>query len=133
MPQAELILTADVRVEVTAVHPLPPLSVANYQDWLRDLAALPPAARSGSARILIGDYNATLDHAQFRELLGRGYADAADRVGKGLIPTWGVRQQAPPLTIDHILVDERVAVRRVEVHAIPGSDHRAVFAELRLP
>jgi hypothetical protein len=26
-----------------------------------------------------------------------------------------------------------VAVRRVDVYDLPGSDHRAVFAELRLP
>ncbi|MGH3389733.1 MAG: endonuclease/exonuclease/phosphatase family protein [Actinomadura sp.] len=133
MPQAELILTDRVRVEVTAVHPLPPLSAGNSRDWRHGLAVLPAADPSGPARILVGDYNATFDHARFRELLGRGYADAADRVGKGLVPTWGVRQQAPPLTIDHVLVDERVAVRRVEVYALPGSDHRALFAELRLP
>ena len=133
MPQAELILTDRVRVEVTAVHPLPPLSVSNSRDWRHGLAVLPPADPSGPPRILVGDYNATFDHARFRELLGRGYVDAAARVGKGLVPTWGVRQQAPPLTIDHVLVDERVAVRRVEVYDLPGSDHRALFADLRLP
>jgi endonuclease/exonuclease/phosphatase (EEP) superfamily protein YafD len=154
MPRAELVLAGDVHVEVTAVHPLPPLSAANSRDWRHGLDTLPAAAersgpQSGSAsrpdsgsasevapgvvRLLVGDYNATLDHARFRELLGRGYADAAERVGKGLVPTWGVGQKAPPLTIDHIIVDRRVAVRRVEVYALPGSDHRALFAELRLP
>jgi endonuclease/exonuclease/phosphatase family metal-dependent hydrolase len=38
-----------------------------------------------------------------------------------------------PLTIDHVLVDRRAAVHRVTVHDLPGSDHRAVFADLRLP
>jgi endonuclease/exonuclease/phosphatase (EEP) superfamily protein YafD len=133
MPQAELSLPGGVRVEVTAVHPLPPLSTVNSADWQHDLAALPAADHSGPPRVLVGDYNATLDHARFRTLLGRGYADAADQAGKGLIPTWGVRQPAPPITIDHVVVDRRVAVRRVEVYALPGSDHRALFAELRLP
>jgi hypothetical protein len=35
--------------------------------------------------------------------------------------------------IDHVLADKRVGVRTVSVHTIPGTDHRAVFAELVLP
>ena len=37
------------------------------------------------------------------------------------------------LTIDHVLVDPRCAVLATSVHALPGSDHRAVYAEFRLP
>ena len=37
------------------------------------------------------------------------------------------------MTIDHVLADERIGVRAVSVHSIPGTDHRAVFAVLRLP
>ena len=37
------------------------------------------------------------------------------------------------LTIDHVLVDRRCAVVATSVHVLPGSDHRAVFAEVRLP
>jgi len=33
-------------------------------------------------------FNATLDHAQFRRLLRRSYADAAIQAGNGLSPTW---------------------------------------------
>ena len=40
----------------------------------------------------------------------------------------------PPLiTIDHVAVDRRVSVNAVSVHTVPGTDHRAVFADLRLP
>ena len=38
--------------------------------------------------ILLGDFNASIDHAPFRGLLGRGWDDAAATVGKGLVPTW---------------------------------------------
>ena len=41
--------------------------------------------------ILAGDFNATADHAQFRQLLKLGYRDAATEAGRGLIPTWGPR------------------------------------------
>lgn len=129
--QAELTLPDDLRVEVTAVHPLPPLGVAAFEDWRRALTALPSAADDGPVRVLAGDFNATLDHAHFRSILDRGYADAADRVGKGLIPTWGMDQRKPSLTIDHILVSDHVTVQRVEVYSIPNSDHRAVFADVR--
>ena len=87
-------------------------------------------------QILAGDFNATLDHREFRKLLDRGYLDAADAVGEGLTPTWPTssrKRRALPLTIDHVLVDRRVRVERVTVVRIPGSDHRAVIAVLRLP
>lgn len=133
MPQAELTLPGGRPVALTAVHPPPPFSRSNVRAWRRDLGALPAAGPRGPVRILIGDFNATLDHARLRGVLDRGYADVADRAGKGLVLTWGLSKFGPPLTLDHVLVDERVAVRRVEVYDLPGSDHRAVFAELRLP
>ncbi|MFC7715070.1 hypothetical protein [Nonomuraea recticatena] len=69
-----------------------------------------------------------------RDLLGKGYIDAAEAVGKGLTPTWPHGRLLPPLiTIDHVLADRRVGVARVEVRDVPRTDHRAVFAELRLP
>lgn len=69
-----------------------------------------------------------------RRFLSRGYADSADRAGQGLIPTWPANKRIPPLiTIDHVVVDRRVNVNAVSVHTVPGTDHRAVFADLRLP
>jgi hypothetical protein len=37
---------------------------------------------------LAGDFNATLDQSEFRDVLGRGYYDAAERMGDRLNPTW---------------------------------------------
>jgi endonuclease/exonuclease/phosphatase family metal-dependent hydrolase len=105
-------------------------------EWRRRLAALPGADERGDVQILAGDFNATLDHPEFRELLDRGYIDAADAVGEGWTPTWPAhprRRGALPLTIDHVLVDRRVRVERVTVVGVPRSDHRAVIAVLRLP
>ncbi|HEX2314043.1 MAG TPA: endonuclease/exonuclease/phosphatase family protein, partial [Thermomonospora sp.] len=103
-------------------------------EWEAGVSALPPAPSSGPPRILAGDFNATLDHAHLRRVLSRGYADAADRAGKGLVPTWGLSGGTrSPLTIDHVLVDRRCAVREVRVYDLDGSDHRAVYADLRLP
>ena len=50
-------------------------------------------------------------------------ADAATRVGAGLIPTWGPYDGdlIPPVALDHVLVDRRVAVSAVEVLSLPGT------------
>jgi endonuclease/exonuclease/phosphatase (EEP) superfamily protein YafD len=121
-------------VEVVAVHPFPPTE-RNASDWREGLEALPrsEADSKGTIRILAGDFNATFDHAEFRDLVGSGYVDAAAARGRGLSPTWPAdRSWAPPVTIDHVLVDERVHVSEAAVVEIPGTDHRAVVADLVL-
>jgi endonuclease/exonuclease/phosphatase family metal-dependent hydrolase len=54
-------------------------------------------------------------------------------VGRGLVPTWSPWGSPALVTIDHVLVDPRCEVREFSVHPLPGSDHRAVYAEFRLP
>jgi endonuclease/exonuclease/phosphatase family metal-dependent hydrolase len=93
-------------------------------------------------RILLGDFNATLDHAALRGLIDSGYRDAADasvpgcaRLGAGLRPTWPYDEKwfIPGVTLDRVLVDRRVAVRAMSTHRLPGGDHKAVYARLVLP
>ena len=81
--------------------------------WRGALAALPGSDGRGDVQILAGDFNATLDHPELRDLLDRGYIDAADAVGEGSTWTWPARHaaRALPLTIDHVLVDRRVQRR----------------------
>ena len=119
-------------LEVFAVHTQPPTESWGSH-WDEDLRAL-PGADDAQLRILMGDFNATLDHDEFRDLLDRGYDDAAATLGDGLTPTWPEQRRFPPLvTIDHVLVDERIGISDYSTHEIAGSDHRAVFAELVLP
>jgi endonuclease/exonuclease/phosphatase (EEP) superfamily protein YafD len=60
--------------------------------------------------------------------------DAADAAGEGLSPTWPAGQVfPPPVTIDHVLADERIEVGDVSIRDLPGSDHRAVLAQLFVP
>ncbi|MFY9487449.1 MAG: endonuclease/exonuclease/phosphatase family protein [Solirubrobacterales bacterium] len=120
-------------LRVRVVHPVPPTSPGRVAKWRRGLNAIPCAAcDSKLPRIVIGDFNATHDHSAFRSLLSRGYKDAADSVGKGLIATWPHRGRRK-LTLDHILVHQSIRVISVEIVRIPGSDHRAVIARLQLP
>lgn len=132
MPAATVALPGGTEVELVAVHPDPPLG-RKEKEWRTVLRTLPSASPS-VIRVLAGDFNASLDHRPFRDLLDRGYVDAASQVGKGLTPTWPNGRAIPPIiSIDHVLADRRVGVGRVEILDVPGTDHRGVFAELRLP
>jgi endonuclease/exonuclease/phosphatase (EEP) superfamily protein YafD len=121
-------------VIVESAHPLAPWSVRVNNDWRADLAAQPKPDPQGAPRILLGDFNATLDHGPMRDLIASGYRDAAEVTGRGLARTWPEDKRfVPPVTIDHVLADERIGVREVSVHHIPDSDHRAVIAALTVP
>jgi endonuclease/exonuclease/phosphatase (EEP) superfamily protein YafD len=122
-------------IDVTAVHNLPvPGSSNGVDNWADSLSRLPAASASGPTRVLAGDFNATLDQSEFRDLLDRGYYDAAERMGDGLTPTWPEIRGSNrflPVTIDHILYDrDRVGVRDFDVSDLAGSDHQTVYAEL---
>jgi endonuclease/exonuclease/phosphatase (EEP) superfamily protein YafD len=123
---------AEVLVE--SVHPCAPSARRVLGHWRAGLSGQPGATPTGPVRVLLGDFNATVDHAALRRLLRTGYRHAASVVGTGLAGTWpcaGAR--LPKVAIDHVLVDPRVAVHAVRVYPIAGTDHRAVLAELSLP
>ncbi|MGN9845047.1 endonuclease/exonuclease/phosphatase family protein [Nonomuraea sp. H19] len=122
------------RVEIVSVHPCAPKRYGRQPCWQAGLEALPRGG--GALRVLAGDFNATLDHLPMRDLLAAGYRDAADVMGKGFEATWpqeGSSVKVPGVTIDHVLADSRMAVRAFEVLSLRHTDHRPVFAELRLP
>jgi endonuclease/exonuclease/phosphatase (EEP) superfamily protein YafD len=132
MPRAALVLPDGRRLRVVSVHPQPPsMSVARWEEALESL----PEPGADSPWVLAGDFNATFDQAEFRDLVGRGYRDAGEAIGKGLEPTWPSRQVFPwgLMTIDHVLADRRLGVAEYGVDGLPGSDHRAVHARLVLP
>ena len=130
-PTALLELPGGEEVELICVHPsAPALRRDGAVRWRAELAVLPPPGRLPA--VLAGDFNATIDHAAFRDVLRLGYADAARQAGKALTPTWGPPGKGAMLTLDHVLVDRSCAVLACSVHAIPGSDHRAVYAAIQL-
>jgi endonuclease/exonuclease/phosphatase (EEP) superfamily protein YafD len=131
--QAALRLPGGGELDVVCVHPDPPISAEAVGDWRAVMRALPASVTDGRRTVLAGDFNATLDHRDLRRLLARGYADAADATGDGLRPTFDAAPPLPPIAIDHVLVPAGIGVRRVASHAIAGTDHRALLAELVLP
>ncbi len=134
MARAEATLPGGRRVRIVAVHPYPPRQPSVTAEW-EDVLSTLPSGGQGTPWLLAGDFNATFDQSPFRDLVGRGYRDAGEAAGKGLDGTYpaGGGLLPPPITIDHILADERFGVVEYEVEPLPNSDHRAIFAELALP
>lgn len=131
MPRAMLTLPDGRRLRVIAVHPQPPsMSVERWREALHSL----PSTGTGTPWLLVGDFNGTFDQAEFRSVVDDGYRDAGEATGKGLEPTWPGPDEFPVglITIDHILADERLGVAEYGVDDLPGSDHRAVHAQLVL-
>lgn len=133
MPQAHVVVPGVGALLVKAVHTIPPLG-GDVPAWRRELRSLPHATPDGGLRLLIGDFNATLDHHELRALIGTGYHDAADTAGIGLDGTYRVSRRVDfRIAIDHVLVDRRARVTDATVEPIPGSDHRALLTTLSLP
>jgi len=131
-PTALLELPDGEQVELICVHPrAPALQRGGSARWRAELAVLPAPGKL--PRVVAGDFNATPDHAAFRDVLRLGYADAGIETGNSLTPTWGRPGKDPWLTLDHVLVSRECAVLACSVHMVPGSDHRAVYAQIRLP
>jgi endonuclease/exonuclease/phosphatase (EEP) superfamily protein YafD len=131
MPRAEVRFTDGRDVRIVDVHPYTPKRPL-IDRWREGLESL-PSTGAGTPWLLVGDFNATLDHAELREVIDRGYRDAADTTGQGLTPTWPKGSVLlPPVTIDHILADKRFLIGDYGVDPLPGSDHHAIFARLAL-
>ena len=124
-------------VTITSVHPLAPASPAEFDAWAQSLAQQPKATPKGTVRLLIGDFNATLDFARLRTLLDSGYEDVADKLGDGLAPTWpyaGAKQAfVPKVTLDHVLVDPRIGISSYGTNRVERTDHKSIHATLTLP
>jgi endonuclease/exonuclease/phosphatase family metal-dependent hydrolase len=121
-------------VEVSAVHSHPPVWTPwTVPQWESDLADL-GAPRPDVVRLLAGDLNATPDHRAFRDVLDRGWTDAARATGAARRTTWTpLHAPQPRLVLDHVLVDPRVGVASFDVVRVRGTDHRALVADLVLP
>ncbi|MFD0362603.1 endonuclease/exonuclease/phosphatase family protein [Nocardia sp. GCM10030253] len=118
-------------VAVFAFHPIPP--TVDFPAWSSELRSIRDILDAQQGPAIVGaDFNATRDHSAFRDLLRGRFATAAEQAGVGPLPTypsdyrWG-----PVIGIDHILVADATA-DEVRTVSVPGSDHRAMIARVRL-
>lgn len=114
------------QVHVGSVHVPPPLSAK--EAWLQgfsDLESWQDFFGSKGSVFLIGDFNATAAHPEFRELS----SEFSYRPGWFSRPTWRFTQQ-PRISygaLDHVLARNLQVFDR-EFHHVPGADHLALQA-----
>ncbi|WP_433663360.1 endonuclease/exonuclease/phosphatase family protein [Nocardia sp. CA-128927] len=118
-------------ISVFAFHPIPPS--LNFADWLVEMHKIREILDAQQGPAIVGaDFNATRDHAAYRELLHGRFAAAADQVGAGLLLTFpNDRRWGPIIGIDHVLLADATA-QELHTLSVPGSDHRALIARVRL-
>lgn len=126
---------------VASVHLMSPLAggANTFAQWQHRITAAKSefadyAETAGPAAVIIaGDFNATSDMHQFRDLLDVGYRDAVLQTGAGFSPTYSPHPAVPPLiTIDHVLTRNSFA-ESIHTVDIRGSDHRALLATVAVP
>ncbi|WP_241520235.1 endonuclease/exonuclease/phosphatase family protein [Bifidobacterium catulorum] len=134
MPAGTVTLGDGKTLRFVSVHTTSPVN-GYWRQWKRSLDEL-AAMRShtGSTYVFMGDFNATYDHAPFRDFLGDRFTDAARSAGHGLTPTWPADRKGVPLMfgIDHIVMDRGVGADDVTTSRVAGSDHAALLATLHV-
>ena len=95
--------------------------------------------------VLMGDLNADIDHASFRELLRSGFRDAALSQARGHVNTFPSQVPWPRIELDHIMAATResasgsaaeparaVAFSGVESFVVEDTDHLALTATMTI-
>ncbi|OLT10922.1 hypothetical protein BJF78_28265 [Pseudonocardia sp. CNS-139] len=115
-----------------AFHSLAPRR-GDVPQWHSDVAGVARWCAGPGPAIVAGDFNATFDHSVFRSATA-GCSDAAAQRGQGLAPTWPtwLPDWIGP-QIDHVLATDPITAEAFSLREVPGSDHRAVIARLRVP
>jgi endonuclease/exonuclease/phosphatase (EEP) superfamily protein YafD len=111
------------RVNVFAVHALPPGSAENSRLRDEQLAALVPMVKEARFPVLVvGDLNATPWGFSFRELLRRsGLKNAAK--GHGVLTTWPVFFPMAGIPLDHCLYSDGIQIGKIGRGPNVRSDH----------
>jgi len=119
-------------ISVLSFHGKAPLGNGGTRPWSQDLAHVRRLMTDHHGSLIVaGDFNATREHRQFRDLLAGGFTDAAQDAGAGLLPTYPAKPGNVPLgCLDHVLLGRGLVGLDVRTRSQPGSDHRAVIARI---
>ena len=117
-------------VRVLAVHPVPPMNAATFNNRNQYLEALASEVRLAVGPVIVaGDFNAVPWSWQLKQLMDHANLSSA-REGFGLKPTWPGDFVPLWIPIDHILHNNRFSVVEFDTGDSAGSDHKPVWAEL---
>lgn len=121
-----------------SVHPFSPRP-SNQGLWDRGLGSISQLREDDHTFVLMGDFNATWDHASFRYLLGGRFVDAGENAGEWFHMTYpsnkklfGVIPIPAAVEIDHIVHDRGVVVGDLDAVTVSGSDHKALLGTLEV-
>lgn len=122
-------------VTIAGVHTNTPVHRDLVGGWLQEMADLRDWSTSqspGDPVILAGDFNATMSHPEFRDVVsGAGSGAGSERCEDPALgpPTWPAK--FPVARLDHILVRDASCGDSGTLR-VDGSDHRAVWADIDL-
>ncbi len=121
-------------LQVMVVHPFPGTGDTALAELNNDLRVFAERAASPSPpTMLVGDFNASRWHPQFRKLLGAGLVDAHEARGQGFSRSWPTGAALPRFVrLDHALLDERVIPLQVDDVVVTGSDHLGFVVEVAI-
>jgi endonuclease/exonuclease/phosphatase (EEP) superfamily protein YafD len=113
----------DGAIRVIAVHFPTPLD--DFASWSHDLRAATQIGRRVSGpTLLIGDFNASYWHPDFRSVLDAGFGNAHTAAGAGFSTSWPTTWPIPPFVrLDHALTAGGLVATDVEDFDVAGSDH----------
>ena len=121
----------DRQITLVSTHPMPPLGRPNFEARNTQLASVAELVNTArGARLLIGDFNATMWGSNYAELVdATGLANV--RKGFGVLASWPNFLPFAMIPIDQCLVSEEL--RAVDVRLGPdiGSDHRPLIVSLQ--
>ena len=119
-------------IRLIAYHGYPPLP-DSVTTWKHDLLKVRHWCTQDPPTVIAGDFNASVDHADFRGALGGYCRSVGPTVGGGLRGTWPADQPAVLRTqIDHVVVTRQFQPGTFATYPIKGTDHRAVVATIAL-
>lgn len=119
-------------IRFVSVHTTSPKN-GYWRQWKRSIDELALMRSHTDTRyIFMGDFNATYDHAPFRDFLGNRFTDAAWQSGHGFTFTWPADIPMMPrfAGIDHIVLDRNIVAGQIQVKQVSGSDHAALLATI---
>ncbi|HUP72280.1 MAG TPA: endonuclease/exonuclease/phosphatase family protein [Acidimicrobiales bacterium] len=134
-PLARARLSTDIgSVEIVVVHTIAPINDRAIQGWRQMLDALQELAKQRTMPMLmVGDFNATMYHPRFVDLLETGLTDAHSARGTGFTGTWPRDRALPPfLRIDHALSSKELVPVEASYGDGRGSDHRPIIVDYAL-
>lgn len=146
MPMATLRVKVNgFRLSILGIHAPPPVAVcqktngptlAAIGSWIQNgrLRTSVGVTRTHDPVLVAGDFNALPTFRQFRRFSSVGLIPSQDRSRLRRVGTWSPAWWFPSgARIDYILTPEELPVLDTWVIGLPGSDHRAVVADIRIP